>query len=240
MGEAVNATETKVEPITTGVKCSPNENNEFVFKVNLWEYQYEVEGCEGVAPTLDIKRGVEYTLVQKDVSNWFHPLGLAYYPDGAHDDSRSSRSRPQASATKSSSCATLARASSRRRFTASTATARRTRIGTTGRFPVWTSTSQSSRGRRTSGRRREGRTLTRSRSPFLRTPRPPSSTTFVTFTAGCPAPWSSRTPPPTPTSSSRLSPLITTALLHRSSTSLAALMTTSQPSMRILTLFAQI
>jgi len=83
---ADDANATKAEPLKTGQKCQPNANNEFVFKVNLWEYQYEVEGCEGVAPTLDIKRGVEYTLVQKDVSNWFHPLGLAYYPDGAHDD----------------------------------------------------------------------------------------------------------------------------------------------------------
>merc|ERR1711907_900804 len=83
---AVEATETKTEPELLSQKCLPNENNEFVFKVNLWEYQYEVEGCEGVAPTLEIKRGVEYTLTQKDVTNWFHPLGLAYYPDGAHDD----------------------------------------------------------------------------------------------------------------------------------------------------------
>ena len=77
---------TKTEPELLSQKCQPNENNEFVFKVNLWEYQYEVEGCEGVAPTLEIKRGVEYTLTQKDPTNWFHPLGLAYYPDGAHDD----------------------------------------------------------------------------------------------------------------------------------------------------------
>merc|ERR1712078_772751 len=77
---------TKTEPELLSQKCQPNENNEFIFKVNLWEYQYEVEGCEGVAPTLEIKRGVEYTLTQKDVTNWFHPLGLAYYPDGAHDD----------------------------------------------------------------------------------------------------------------------------------------------------------
>merc|ERR1711985_168387 len=69
---ADDANATKAEPLKTGQKCQPNANNEFVFKVNLWEYQYEVEGCEGVAPTLDIKRGVEYTLVQKDVSNWFH------------------------------------------------------------------------------------------------------------------------------------------------------------------------
>merc|ERR1712078_406177 len=83
---AVDSAETAEKPETIGEDCLPNENNEFVFKVNLWEYQYEVEGCEGVAPTLEIKRGVEYTLVQKDASNWYHPLGLAYYPDGAHDD----------------------------------------------------------------------------------------------------------------------------------------------------------
>merc|ERR1711981_128133 len=81
---ADDADATKAEPLKTGQKCQPNANNEFVFKVNLWEYQYEVEGCEGVAPTLKIKRGVEYTFVQEDGSNWYHPLGLAYYPDGAH------------------------------------------------------------------------------------------------------------------------------------------------------------
>merc|ERR1711985_121729 len=82
---AVDSAETAEKPETIGEDCLPNENNEFVFKVSLWEYQYEVEGCEGVAPTLKIKRGVEYTFVQEDVSNWYHPLGLAYYPDGAHD-----------------------------------------------------------------------------------------------------------------------------------------------------------
>merc|ERR1712003_618259 len=83
---AVDSAEAAEKPETIGEDCLPNENNEFVFKVNLWEYQYEVEGCEGVAPTLEIKRGVEYTFVQKDATNWYHPLGLAYYPDGAHED----------------------------------------------------------------------------------------------------------------------------------------------------------
>ena len=66
---AVDSAETAEKPETIGEDCLPNENNEFVFKVNLWEYQYEVEGCEGVAPTLKIKRGVEYTFVQEDVSS---------------------------------------------------------------------------------------------------------------------------------------------------------------------------
>merc|ERR1712182_92031 len=45
---AVDSAETAEKPETIGEDCLPNENNEFVFKVNLWEYQYEVEGCEGV------------------------------------------------------------------------------------------------------------------------------------------------------------------------------------------------
>lgn len=31
-------------------------------------------------------RGETYEFDQLDSSNWYHPLGFAYYPDGAHDD----------------------------------------------------------------------------------------------------------------------------------------------------------
>ena len=74
-------------PLMRNQNCSPNAKNEFVFKVNPYEGewgQYEVENCSGVSPKLLIKKGVTYTLLQKDKSNWMHPLGLAYYPDGAH------------------------------------------------------------------------------------------------------------------------------------------------------------
>ena len=37
-----------------------------------------------MAPTLDMQRGVEYALVQDDLTNWDQPLGLAYYPGGSH------------------------------------------------------------------------------------------------------------------------------------------------------------
>eukprot|EP00551_Chaetoceros_affinis_P013895 CAMPEP_0203711904 /NCGR_PEP_ID=MMETSP0091-20130426/69760_1 /ASSEMBLY_ACC=CAM_ASM_001089 /TAXON_ID=426623 /ORGANISM="Chaetoceros affinis, Strain CCMP159" /LENGTH=303 /DNA_ID=CAMNT_0050589857 /DNA_START=244 /DNA_END=1156 /DNA_ORIENTATION=- len=37
-------------------------------------------------PTLGIEKGVTYVFDQGDESNYYHPLGLAYYPDGAHDD----------------------------------------------------------------------------------------------------------------------------------------------------------
>ncbi|CAM9664428.1 unnamed protein product, partial [Ascophyllum nodosum] len=30
-------------------------------------------------------RGETYMFDQLDSSNWYHPLGFAYYPDGAHD-----------------------------------------------------------------------------------------------------------------------------------------------------------
>merc|ERR1712232_1346698 len=30
--------------------------------------------------------GQTYTFVQSDKSNYYHPMGFAYFPDGAHDD----------------------------------------------------------------------------------------------------------------------------------------------------------
>jgi hypothetical protein len=73
----------------TGSLCKANDANEFIFKVNFVDSPavtglYEVEGCDGIAPTLHFERGVTYTLVQNDRTNWYHPIGLAYYPDGAH------------------------------------------------------------------------------------------------------------------------------------------------------------
>jgi hypothetical protein len=70
-----------------GKSCRPNADNEFVFKMDFNAGQwgaYTVEGCDGTFPTLLIDAGKEYTFVQKDASNWMHPLGYAYYPDGAH------------------------------------------------------------------------------------------------------------------------------------------------------------
>lgn len=71
-----------------GIDCTPTANNNFHFRVNFHTSgllgEYEVEGCEGTSPTLTIIRGVTYTLIQENITNWMHPLGLAYYPDGAH------------------------------------------------------------------------------------------------------------------------------------------------------------
>merc|ERR1719274_13378 len=35
-------------------------------------------------PVISMKRGVKYIFDQSDASNWYHPLGMAYFPDGAH------------------------------------------------------------------------------------------------------------------------------------------------------------
>ena len=45
---------------------------------------YEFSDYEGVSPTLQVKIGETLFFDQRDPSNWFHPLGFAYEPDGAH------------------------------------------------------------------------------------------------------------------------------------------------------------
>jgi len=47
---------------------------------------YAVEGCKGVMPVLGMRKDVQYRFVQSDLSNYYHPLGFAYFADGAHDD----------------------------------------------------------------------------------------------------------------------------------------------------------
>ena len=43
--------------------------------------------CGNVAnPVIVMNRGVTYTFDQSDDSNWYHPLGFAYFVDGAHED----------------------------------------------------------------------------------------------------------------------------------------------------------
>ena len=61
----------------------------FKLKVDLYASElgyFTVNGCEGIMPTLGVERGVTYIFDQGDETNYYHPLGLAYYADGAHDD----------------------------------------------------------------------------------------------------------------------------------------------------------
>ena len=47
---------------------------------------YSFEECgDAVNPTIAMEVGQTYTFVQADRSNYFHPLGFSYFPDGAHD-----------------------------------------------------------------------------------------------------------------------------------------------------------
>lgn len=62
----------------------------FTVKVHLMAGElgyYQFEECGEITnPTIAMEMGKTYRFVQADRSNWYHPLGLAYYADGAHDD----------------------------------------------------------------------------------------------------------------------------------------------------------
>eukprot|EP00966_Prymnesium_polylepis_P078083 1810184-Prymnesium_polylepis.1 len=45
---------------------------------------YNVRGYVGSSPTISVRIGQTVTFDQSDSSNWFHALGFAYEPDGAH------------------------------------------------------------------------------------------------------------------------------------------------------------
>lgn len=49
---------------------------------------FTVNGCQdhGPMPTLGIEKNVTYYFRQEHETNYNHPLGFAYYPDGEHDD----------------------------------------------------------------------------------------------------------------------------------------------------------
>lgn len=47
---------------------------------------FKVAECgDNPQPVLTMEAGVEYTFIQEDLTNWNHPLGFAYFPDGAHN-----------------------------------------------------------------------------------------------------------------------------------------------------------
>jgi len=66
-----------------------NKECTFTSKLNFaaseWGYYYFDECGEETNPVLGIQPGVSYVFDQSDYSNWYHPLGFAYYADGAHD-----------------------------------------------------------------------------------------------------------------------------------------------------------
>merc|ERR1719343_682676 len=63
---------------------------QFTAKVNLFAGElgyYQFEECgDAINPVLGLEVGTTYQFIQKDPSNYYHPLGFAYFPDGAHAD----------------------------------------------------------------------------------------------------------------------------------------------------------
>ena len=50
----------------------------------LFTGYFQIEGCEGVNPTLHLTVGQTYKFDQSDITNWYHLVGFAYEADGAH------------------------------------------------------------------------------------------------------------------------------------------------------------
>lgn len=74
-------------------KCSTVDGKKScIFTAELDYYASETgyfkfQECGDVhQPTLEMEQGVTYKFVQNDDTNWMHPLGFAYYPDGAHSE----------------------------------------------------------------------------------------------------------------------------------------------------------
>ena len=56
---------------------------------------YTFDGLVGPSPTINVKVGQKLVFSQHDASNWYHPLGFAFYPDGAHGETWGGDERPE-------------------------------------------------------------------------------------------------------------------------------------------------
>jgi hypothetical protein len=77
-------------PGADGGSCAGTRNSTHVClaaRVDLFAGEagyFEFAGVAGVSPTLEVRVGQTLVLEQYDATNWYHPLGFAYFPDGAH------------------------------------------------------------------------------------------------------------------------------------------------------------
>jgi uncharacterized protein (DUF305 family) len=76
--QATCTTVSSVETCSFTAKINP-----YASYMGYWQFD---ECGDTVMPYLEIKQNVEYTFDQSDESNWYHPLGFAYFADGAHKD----------------------------------------------------------------------------------------------------------------------------------------------------------
>jgi plastocyanin len=68
------------------VDCIPSPTN-ICMSMNFFASEtgyYEFKGHVGSSPEITVKIGETITFDQSDPSNWYHPVGFAYEPDGAH------------------------------------------------------------------------------------------------------------------------------------------------------------
>merc|ERR1719174_2371749 len=66
--------------------CIPSPTN-ICMSMNFFASEtgyYEFAGYYGSSPEITVKIGQTITFDQTDPSNWYHPVGFAYQPDGAH------------------------------------------------------------------------------------------------------------------------------------------------------------
>jgi len=70
--------------------CTPSEFN-LCMGIYMFASEtgyYTIDGPQGargkLSPDVNVKVGSRYTFDQSDPSNWYHPVGFAYVPDGAH------------------------------------------------------------------------------------------------------------------------------------------------------------
>ena len=85
-GSVLATLPTVASEFSSGISCDKTAEQDLYVHPDLFAGEfghYRVDGCDGVSPHLILAAGVEYTFHQTSVENWFHPLGFAYFPDGA-------------------------------------------------------------------------------------------------------------------------------------------------------------
>jgi uncharacterized protein (DUF305 family) len=88
---SVAATQSPAGALTTGALCNKQATSPttLYLKWNMFSSEwggYEVDGCAGVNPKLQLTAGTTYTFDQSNASNWYHPVGFAYIAGGAHSE----------------------------------------------------------------------------------------------------------------------------------------------------------
>ena len=97
LGEHCSKTEAGYDVAITGVDYSPAAGKSVTdctpsattlcATVNVFAGEsgyYEFAGHTGASPDITAKVGDTLVFDQSDISNWYHPIGFAYKPDGAH------------------------------------------------------------------------------------------------------------------------------------------------------------